>query len=124
MITGVDLAYQDLEGEWPEGFHAGPTENPEDEDVAMDADEDLPWPNPQLVGRWWDENGPRFAAGERNLCGQPIAEANCREVLRSGYQRQRIGAALELALLRPDAPLFEWRAPAFRQKALLAARQA
>ena len=24
MITGVDLAYDDLEGEWPEGFEAGP----------------------------------------------------------------------------------------------------
>ena len=42
MITGVDLAYEDLEGEWPEGFTAGPTEDPEDEDVAMDPDEDLP----------------------------------------------------------------------------------
>jgi len=26
MITGVDIAYEDLEGEWPEGFEAGPTE--------------------------------------------------------------------------------------------------
>src|SRR6266487_150454 len=40
MITGVDLAYEDLEGEWPEGFEAGPTENPEDENVDMDSDED------------------------------------------------------------------------------------
>lgn len=124
MITGVDLAYQDLEGEWPEGFHAGPTENPEDEDVAMDADEDLPWPNPELVSRWWEENKARFAAGQRHLCGQPISDAHCRAVLREGYQRQRIAAALELALLRPDAPLFEWRAAAFRQQKLLAPRPA
>ena len=27
MITGVDITYEDLEGEWPEGFEAGPTEN-------------------------------------------------------------------------------------------------
>lgn len=124
MITGVDLAYQDLEGEWPEGFHAGPTENPEDEDVAMDADEDLPWPDPELVLRWWEDNKARFAAGQRYLCGQPISDAHCREVLRTGYQRQRIAAALELALLRPDAPLFEWRAPAFRQQKLLLAQPA
>ena len=38
MITGVDIAYEDLEGEWPEGFEAGPTENPEDENVEMDSD--------------------------------------------------------------------------------------
>lgn len=37
LITGIDLAYDDLERDWPEGFEAGPTENPEDEDVAMDA---------------------------------------------------------------------------------------
>jgi len=42
MITGVDIAYEDLEGAWPEGFVAGPTEDPEDENVAMDPDEDLP----------------------------------------------------------------------------------
>lgn len=121
MITGVDLAYEDLEGEWPEGFSAGPTEDPEDEDVAMDPDEDLPWPAPALVERWWGENAARFPAGQRFLCGQPVTEAHCLEVLRSGYQRQRIGAALELTLMRPDRPLFEWRAPAFRQRAALKA---
>jgi len=28
MITGVDIAYEDLEGEWPESFEAGPTHIP------------------------------------------------------------------------------------------------
>jgi uncharacterized protein (TIGR02270 family) len=119
MITGVDLAYQDLEGEWPEGFHAGPTENPEDEDVEMDPDDHLPWLAPDRVARWWDANRAQFVAGYRYLCGKPVTEPHCREVLRTGYQRQRIAAALELALMRPDRPLFEWRAPAFRQQALL-----
>jgi uncharacterized protein (TIGR02270 family) len=117
MITGVDLAYEDLEGDRPEGFEAGPTENPEDEDVAMDPDEDLPWPAPPLITRWWQANQPRFPAGHRFLCGQPISDAHCREVLRTGYQRQRIATALEHALMRPDWPLFEWRAPGFRQQA-------
>lgn len=120
MITGVDLAYQDLEGEWPEGFEAGPTENPEDEDVSMDPDEDLAWPNPELVGRWWNEHSAGFTPGTRYLCGKPIAAANCQEVLRTGYQRQRIAAALELALMRPNPPLFPTSAPAYRQKKLLA----
>jgi uncharacterized protein (TIGR02270 family) len=119
MITGVDLAYEDLEGEWPEGFEAGPTENPEDEDVAMDPDEDLAWPAPALIDRWWAANAERFPAGRRFLCGQPVSEAYCREVLRTGYQRQRIAAALDLALMRPERPLFEWRAPGFRQQRLL-----
>ena len=42
MITGVDLAYDDLDTDKPEGFEAGPTENPEYENVEMDQDEDLP----------------------------------------------------------------------------------
>ena len=121
MITGVDLAYDDLETDRPQGFESGPTENPEDEDVVLDPDEDLPWPAPELIARWWQANAGRFPAGQRYLCGQPVAEAHCREVLRSGFQRQRIAAALELALMRADRPLFEWRAPAFQQQAALKA---
>ena len=51
MITGVDLAYEDLSGDKPEGFEAGPTEDPEDENVAMDPDENLPWPVPDTGGK-------------------------------------------------------------------------
>ena len=122
MITGVDLAYDDLEAEWPEGFEAGPTENPEDNDVAMDEDEDLPWPDPALVQKWWQANAHEFTAGQRYLVGKPITAEHCRYVLLSGFQRQRQAAALELALMRPDAPLFETRAPGFRQKSFLDSR--
>ena len=120
MIVGVDLAYDDLEGEWPEGFEAGPTDNPEDENVAMDADEDLPWPDRQLVQKWWDANKNRSTSGQRYLVGQPITAEHCQDVLRTGCQRQRNAAALELALMDPEAPLFETRAPGFRQRRQLA----
>jgi len=120
MIVGVDLASEDLEGEWPEGFEAGPTDNPEDENVAMDADEDLPWPDRPLVQKWWDANKIRFTPGQRYLVGQPITAAHCQDVLRTGYQRQRNAAAFELALMEPEAPLFETRAPGFRQQRQLA----
>ena len=63
MITGVDVADDHLEGEWPEGFEAGPTENPEDEDVVMDRDEDLPWPEPKLIHEWWHKNKTNFKSG-------------------------------------------------------------
>jgi uncharacterized protein (TIGR02270 family) len=110
MITGVDLAYEDLEGEWPEGFEAGPTENPEDENVAMDADEDLPWPEPRLVADWWAANQGRFVTGQRYLLGQPLTPEHLQWVLGHGMQRQREAAALELKLLHPGEPLFETRA--------------
>lgn len=116
MITGIDIAYEDLEGEWPEGFEAGPTENPEDEDVAMDADEDLAWPEPGLISVWWQENNKRFRPGVRYLCGQPITIEQCQKVLSEGYQRQRRAAALELALLQPGQPLFNISAPGFLQQ--------
>lgn len=121
FLTGVDLAYQDLETDWPEGFEAGPTENPADEDVAMDPDEDLPWPDPGLIDGWWQQHQADFRPGERYLAGVPITEAQCRHVLLHGIQRQRNAAALELALMVPGAVLFETRAPGFRQQRLLKA---
>ena len=119
MITGIDLAYEDLEVEWPEGFEAGPSENPEDEDVEMDPDEDFPWPEPKLIQEWWQKNKSNFKSGVRYLCGKPILEEQCRHVLKYGYQRQRAAAALELAMMRPGQPLFNVKAPGFRQQTVL-----
>lgn len=121
MITGVDIAYEDLEGEWPEGFEAGPTEDPEDENVEMDSDEDLPWPEPELIGRWWHTHRGEFRAGTRYLLGKPINPEWLQDILRNGRQRQRAAAALELAMRQPGQPLFEVRAPGFRQQQLLRA---
>ncbi len=119
MITGIDLAYDDLDGEWPEGFETGPTEEPEDENVEMDADEDLPWPNQELNQKWWSNNKLQFRNGTRYLCGQPMTIESLNYVLLTGYQRQRIAAAIELSMRQPGQPLFETRAPGFWQKQLL-----
>ena len=119
FITGIDLAYDDLDTDKPEGFDAGPTEDPEDENVAMDADEDLPWPNPQLIEKWWSQNKSRFTTGTRYLCGQPIAVDSLNQVLRTGKQRQRRVAAIELAIRQHGTPLFNTSAPARRQQELL-----
>lgn len=118
-ITGVDIVYQDLEGERPDGFESGPTEDPADENVQMDADENLPWPDPGLIQKWWASNRHSFQPGTRYLIGKPITIDWCKQVLRIGRQRQRAAAALELAMRQPGTPLFEVRAPGFRQKRLL-----
>jgi uncharacterized protein (TIGR02270 family) len=67
MITGVDLAFEDLDSGKPAGFETGPTENPEDENVDMDPDEHLPWPNPTLVAKCWREHRGGFLDGTRYL---------------------------------------------------------
>lgn len=119
MITGVDIVYEDLEGEWQEGFEAGPTENPEDENVDMDPDENLPWPNPKLIEAWWHKNKQNFKPAVRYFCGKPISEEQCQHVLKYGYQRQRAAAAIELAMMHPGTPLFNVKAPGFRQQVVL-----
>lgn len=119
MITGVDLAYRDLERKPPEDFNAGPTEDPKDENVEMDPDDNLPWPEPSLVQKWWDKNRGQFQTGTRFLLGKPMSVEWLKTVLRDGRQRQRAAAALELAIREPGKPLFNVAAPGFRQQQIL-----
>ena len=113
-ITGCDLAMEDLERDAPTEFEAGPNDNPEDDDVEMDPDEDLAWPDPGLVREWWGRHSPSFGAGECYLRGKRLDDAGLIEVLDAGSQRQRTSAALEIALRRPGTPLIETRARAQR----------
>jgi uncharacterized protein (TIGR02270 family) len=119
FITGLDLPYVDLERPQPEGAELGPTESPEDENVELDPDDGLPWPDPDKVRKWWSANSHLFQPGVRHFMGKPPTWEHCLDVLRNGYQRQRIAAAEYLCLLRPGTPLFNTSAPAWRQKRLL-----
>lgn len=118
-ITGADLVDQDLEGEPPEGAPDGPTDDPDDEDVAMDPDEDLPWPHRERSAAWWARDQGRFAPGTRHLLGEPMTNPSLLSALKVGGQRQRAAAALEIALRYPGSPLFEVRAPGKRQQRVL-----
>ena len=116
FITELDLAYLDLERKPPEDFESGPNDDPDDPDVSMDEDESLPWPDPVKIQAWWDANKTRFTPGVRYFMGEPVSRAHCIQVLKEGYQRQRIAAALYLCLLEPGTKLFPTSAPAWRQK--------
>ena len=120
LITGVNLDLSLLDRPRPEGFEAGPTDDPKERDVDMDADDGLSWPDPERVRQWWDVNSARFDAGTRYFMGAPVVREHCMDVLKNGSQRQRILAAHYLCLLRPGTPLFNTSAPAWRQRALLA----
>jgi uncharacterized protein (TIGR02270 family) len=115
----VDITQAPFAGEKPEGFEAGPTDNPEDENVQMDPDENLPWPNPGAVGQWWKDHQGEFSRGSRYLLGKAINVESLQEILRTGRQRQRAAAAIELAIKQRSQSLFEVRAPGLRQKKLL-----
>lgn len=116
MITGVDLAAEKLAARPPEGFQSGPTDDPDDEDVAMDPDESLPWPNAPAVKDWWQKSWGHYQRGTRHLLGKPMDPAWLEEVLQRGNQQARAAAAMELSLRRPGRALFEVRAPGFTQR--------
>jgi uncharacterized protein (TIGR02270 family) len=120
MITGADVSSQDLKGEKPEGIEGRSPEELADENMEMDADEELPWPNPESIQKWWAMHRSEFQTGVRHLIGKPITEAWLWQVLKTGKQRQRAAAAIELAILQPGRPIFNVKAPAFRQMELLA----
>jgi uncharacterized protein (TIGR02270 family) len=120
LLTGVDIAYNDLEGKKPEGFEAGPTENAADDNVELDPDDNLAWPDADLVAKWWQAHQTGFGKGKRYLLGKLLGPEALADALRNGRQRQRAAAALELALKKRGQPLFEVRAPGFRQQEALA----
>jgi uncharacterized protein (TIGR02270 family) len=119
MITGVDIEYEDLDGEAIDGFEGGPSEEPEDEEVDMDPDEDLPWPNLELIKKWWQEHQREYRRGIRYLRGKEMTNRSLMDALIYGTQTQRAAAALELAVRDPFIPLFETRASGKRQMELL-----
>jgi uncharacterized protein (TIGR02270 family) len=119
FITGLDLAYLDLERKPPEGVDFGPNDDPNDDNVAMDEDDGLPWPDVDKVSSWWQAHGHRFAPGTRYFMGEPQSPGHCLDVLKNGFQRQRMAASVYLCLLKPGTPLFNCAAPAWRQQRLL-----
>lgn len=121
-ITGADFAAHQLETlEAPESA-AGPTEDPADDDVGMDEDEGLPWPDVAKVQAWWARSPLATAAPSARLVqGGPIDDRpHLQGVLREGTQRLRAHAALLLAVAEPTSIVFPVAAPAWRQQRWLA----
>ena len=116
FITGLDLAYLDLERDAPENAEEKPDDEPENEDVQIDEDDNLPWPDPIKIQSWWESNQVNFVAGQRYFMGKPAEHNQFVQILNEGYQRQRIAAAQYLCLLEPGVKLFPTSAPAWRQQ--------
>lgn len=110
LITGVDLEYVDLDKDEPEGFEFGPNDDPDDPNVTLDPNEDVPWPDAYRVEKYLQEElsdlpkTPIFMGRERS---NEVFE----HTMLHGYQRQRRAAAFCLALRHPGAPLPNWKVP-------------
>ena len=120
LITGADLAALDLERKPPQHVPGGPSDDPADDDVAMDPDDSLPWPDRERVQRWWNEHADGMPANARCFMGRPPTPGHCADILREGLQRQRILAAQLLCLRTPGTRLFPVCAPSWRQQRMLA----
>jgi uncharacterized protein (TIGR02270 family) len=118
-ITGADFNLDQLEAAPPDDFEDGPTEDPDDENVEVPEDIALPWPDLEKIKIWWERNQARFDLKGRLFLGRPLSTEYCLNVLREGFQRQRVAAALHLCLLKPGTVLFNTAAPAWRQEAAL-----
>lgn len=108
-ITGIDLEacglvldeLPDLEGQVP-------NDDPSDDNVELDDDEHLPFPDLDKVIAIWQRDHGNFISGQRYLLGKTISSSHLTEVFSGAPQRQRRAAALELALLEPTRPLPNW----------------
>lgn len=119
LIAGVNLEAEALAQRGPEDLAFGPTDDPDDDEVRMDPDDGLPWPDVARIETWWHLNRPNLKAGVRHLMGRPVSSEQCRAVLVRGRQHHRAIAALSLSLDVTGADLFPIAAPAWRQAAWL-----
>jgi uncharacterized protein (TIGR02270 family) len=119
LITGLDLAHLDFDVRNPPEPAVGPNDDPSDEQVALDEDESLPYPDAARLGAWWALHGTGFEPGQRYLLGESPTPGHCLEALNTAFQRQRAAAAETLSLLQPGHVLFNIAAPSWRQQQLL-----
>lgn len=108
QITGIYLEENNLDIEVPDVFletDMQPNDDAEDESVALDEDENLPWPDVNKIKYIWQKYSGKYQQGTRYLAGRVISRDTLLETVRTGYQRQRRAAALELALSDPALPL-------------------
>jgi len=110
MITGFDLLENHLAGEVPAHIYSHPNEDISDDDVSLDEDENLAWPDYDKVTAFWMNNGSRFVAGQRYFMGKNISPENLTPMISNSTQRRRHAAAITLSLTNTSTPLQNTRA--------------
>jgi uncharacterized protein (TIGR02270 family) len=114
-LTGVDLSFSDLDGDAPADYDDSAYDDPDDPQVELSYDHDLPWPARSSVETWWENRRADFTAGRRYLLGKPLGPQALHECLEKGKQPQRAAAALLLALHAPGHVMMETTERGLRQ---------
>lgn len=109
-ITGIDLEQNQLALDDEPVLADQPSDDPEDDDVSLDEDENLPWPDIDKIKTIWINHGRNFIAGQRYFMGRDISSDLLKDKLINANQRQRHAAAMELALIDSNMPLQNTRA--------------
>ncbi|NOX90993.1 MAG: TIGR02270 family protein [Gammaproteobacteria bacterium] len=105
-ITGVDLEKYHLLTDESESYSIIPDDDADvDDNVDLDEDENLPYPDAEKVAAVWRDRGQHFIVGRRYFMGRSITVELLKNKLVSGTQRQRHASALELALNENDVQL-------------------
>lgn len=108
FITGADIEEDDLsimDIEICEAQEAPLAEKRKADPWTEAYEDDLPWPDPELTEKWWNENQHRFQNGVRYLAGKTLESDNLKWVFEEGTQPQRHIASLINAVRNPEAIL-------------------
>jgi len=92
-----------------------------EEDLALDPDEGLPWPDHERLRAWWARRTPKPPPDTRLRGGQPFSWDAILAEVRSAALPDRDDALRECALRLGALPVFERRAWARDQRAAAAA---
>ncbi|WP_444993948.1 TIGR02270 family protein [Aliikangiella sp. IMCC44359] len=113
QITGIDLEQEQLSIETPDNIAVIPNNAPEDDSIEMDADENLAYPDVKKVAQIWQKRAVNYEAGKRYVLGVTPGRDVLKPIVVNGYQRQRLAAALEIAVLEADVPFVNVKARSY-----------
>ena len=103
-ITGIFLEENKLDIDVEEPVES-PEDDPNNDNVELDEDENLPWPDVNKVKVIWQKYGHDFVVGNRYFLGKEIEKHHLIDILANGFSRHRQHANIELSLLDPASPI-------------------
>lgn len=116
VITGIDLERNNLVIDTPKNIVLLPNDDIADENVNLDEDENLPFPDVNKINHIWLRYRDRYRAGRRYVMGvevsnnSPIVIEKLNRVLQQSSLRQRQSVALSIALLDPQSAFINSKA--------------